>query len=61
MRDDVQAEVSKLWEIAATENLSEIGDLKGYSDDFYNLFGFKVEGVDYDKDVNEMVEIPSEH
>jgi len=61
MRDDVQAEVSKLWEIAATENLSEIGDLKGYSDDFYNLFGFKVEGVDYDKDVNEMLEIPSEH
>ena len=61
MRDDVQAEVSKLWEIAATENLSEIGDLKGDSDDFYNLFGFKVEGVDYDKDVNEMLEIPSEH
>ncbi len=61
MRDDVQAEVSKLWETASSENLPEIGDLKGYSDDFYNLFGFKVEGVDYDKDVNEMVEIPSEH
>jgi len=61
MRDDVQAEVSKLWKTASSENLPEIGDLKGYSDDFYNLFGFKVEGVDYDKDVNEMVEIPSEH
>lgn len=60
MRDDVQDEVSKLWDIATTENLSEIGDLKGYSDDFYNLFGFKVDGVDYDADVNEMVEIPSE-
>ncbi len=60
MRDDVQNEVSKLWDIATTENLSEIGDLKGYSDDFYNLFGFKVDGVDYDADVNEMVEIPSE-
>ena len=61
MRDDVQAEVSKLWETASSENLSEIGDLKGYSDDFYNLFGFKVDGVDYDADVNEMVKIPSEH
>jgi len=61
MRDDVQAEVSKLWKTASSENLPEIGDLKGYSDDFYNLFGFKVEGIDYDKDVNEMVEIPSEH
>ncbi|WP_044209983.1 enoyl-ACP reductase FabV [Flammeovirga sp. OC4] len=59
MREDVQAEVDKLWAIATTENLSEIGDLKGYSDDFFNLFGFKVEGVDYDADVNEVVEIPS--
>ena len=61
MRDDVQEEVDKLWQIATTENLSEIGDLKGYSDDFFNLFGFKVAGVDYDADVNEMVEIPSEN
>ncbi|MGB1284169.1 MAG: enoyl-ACP reductase FabV [Polaribacter sp.] len=59
MRDDVQEEVATLWEIATTENLSDIGDLKGYSDDFFNLFGFKVAGIDYDADVNEMVKIPS--
>ena len=57
MRDDVQAEVAKLWERTTTENLPEIGDLKGYESDFYQLFGFRVPGVDYDKDVNEMVEI----
>ena len=60
MREDVQAEVAKLWEIATTENLSEIGDLQGYSDEFFSLFGFKVDGVDYDADVNEMVVLPSE-
>ncbi|SDS15932.1 enoyl-[acyl-carrier protein] reductase / trans-2-enoyl-CoA reductase (NAD+) [Polaribacter sp. KT25b] len=60
MREDVQAEVDKLWPTATTENLSEIGDLEGYSNDFFNLFGFKVDGVDYDADVNEMVAIPSE-
>jgi enoyl-[acyl-carrier protein] reductase/trans-2-enoyl-CoA reductase (NAD+) len=60
MREDVQAEVAALWKIATTENLSEIGDLKGYSDDFFNLFGFKVAGIDYDADVNEDVLIPSE-
>ena len=60
MREDVQAEVVKLWQTATTENLSEIGDLEGYSNDFFNLFGFKVDGVDYDADVNEMVAIPSE-
>ncbi|WP_299064452.1 enoyl-ACP reductase FabV [uncultured Polaribacter sp.] len=60
MREDVQAEVNKLWESATTENLSEIGDLEGYSNDFYNLFGFKVAGVDYTADVNEVVKMPSE-
>jgi len=30
MREDVQAEVAKLWEVASTENLSQIGDLEGY-------------------------------
>ncbi|PQB07469.1 trans-2-enoyl-CoA reductase [Polaribacter filamentus] len=60
MREDVQAEVFKLWQIATSENLAEIGDLEGYSNDFFNLFGFKVDGIDYNAEVNEMVEIPSE-
>ncbi|MDX1327788.1 MAG: bifunctional NADH-specific enoyl-ACP reductase/trans-2-enoyl-CoA reductase, partial [Arenibacter sp.] len=57
MREDVQEEVAKLWEKATTETLPAIGDLKGYEKDFFNLFGFMVPGVDYDEDVNEMVEI----
>ncbi|WP_339883185.1 enoyl-ACP reductase FabV [Polaribacter vadi] len=60
MYDDVQEEVAELWEKATTENLSEIGDLQGYSDEFFNLFGFKVPGVNYKADVNEVVKIPSE-
>lgn len=59
MREDIQERVVKLWASATTENLSEIGDLEGYSSDFYNLFGFKLPGVDYTKDVNEMVSVPS--
>lgn len=58
MRDDIQAKVLELWKVASTETLPEIGDLKGYETDFFNLFGFKVDGVDYDKDVNEMVDVP---
>ncbi|MGV3541110.1 MAG: enoyl-ACP reductase FabV [Rufibacter sp.] len=58
MRDDVQAEVAALWEQATTENLQEIGDLAGYRNDFFHLFGFEVEGVEYEKDVNEVVEVP---
>ena len=59
MREDVQAEIAELWKKATTENLAEIGDLEGYSSEFFKLFGFKVAGVDYDVDVNELVNIPS--
>ncbi|WP_366183737.1 enoyl-ACP reductase FabV [Flavobacterium ovatum] len=59
MREDVQAKVAALWQDAVTENLEEIGDLEGYRKDFYNLFGFDVEGVDYKADTDEMVGIPS--
>jgi len=57
MRDDVQQEVSKLWELATTESLPELGDLNGYKSDFLNLFGFGFTDVDYLEDVSELVEI----
>lgn len=58
MRSDVQSKVSELWAQATTETLPSIGDLDGYKSDFYNLFGFKVDGVNYTEDVNEIVDIP---
>jgi len=59
MRDDVQEKVAKLWKEATTESLPNIGDLKGYTSDFHNLFGFGFDGVDYQADTNEMVNISS--
>ncbi|KGO86722.1 trans-2-enoyl-CoA reductase [Flavobacterium rivuli WB 3.3-2 = DSM 21788] len=59
MRDDIQEKVAALWTQATTENLAEIGDLEGYRKDFYNLFGFDIQGLDYNKDSNEMVKIDS--
>jgi enoyl-[acyl-carrier protein] reductase/trans-2-enoyl-CoA reductase (NAD+) len=59
MDDKIQAEVAKLWTLATTENLPEIGDLEGYRKDFYNLFGFEFPGVDYNAEVNEVVAIDS--
>jgi enoyl-[acyl-carrier protein] reductase/trans-2-enoyl-CoA reductase (NAD+) len=53
MREDVQAKVSKLWEEASTETFPQIGDLTGYKNDFFNLFGFGYPEIDYTKDVNE--------
>ena len=59
MRDDVQAKVAELWTKATTENLSEIGDLPGYKQDFLNLFGFGFDRVDYDAETDEMVLVSS--
>jgi len=59
MREDVQAQVAKLWLDATTETLPGIGDLAGYRNDFLNLFGFEFAGVDYKADANEVVEIES--
>ncbi|EEI93283.1 Short-chain alcohol dehydrogenase [Sphingobacterium spiritivorum ATCC 33300] len=59
MREDVQEEVAKLWDKVTTENLSDISDIKGYRDEFFNLFGFNVDGIDYEADTNEVVNVPS--
>jgi enoyl-[acyl-carrier protein] reductase/trans-2-enoyl-CoA reductase (NAD+) len=59
MREDIQAKVAELWIKATTDTLGALGDLEGYKSDFYNLFGFKVGDVDYNNDVNELVNVPS--
>lgn len=59
MREDVQAEVSALWGQITTENLEELSDIAGYREEFFKLFGFSVDGIDYEKDTNELVAVPS--
>lgn len=59
MAPDVQGEVVALWPQVTNENLYEISDLAGYKADFLRLFGFGVEGVDYDADVATDVKIPN--
>jgi enoyl-[acyl-carrier protein] reductase/trans-2-enoyl-CoA reductase (NAD+) len=51
MRPDVQQAVSELWPRVTTQNIDELSDLAGFTSDFNSLFGFGVEGVDYDAPV----------
>ena len=51
MRDDVQKEVTRLWELASTENLKQLADIKGLREEFLRHHGFGMPGVDYDEDV----------
>ncbi|HLP40917.1 MAG TPA: enoyl-ACP reductase FabV [Fibrobacteria bacterium] len=53
LREDVQAEVDRLWTQVTTENGPDIGDFQGYKNDFLRLFGFNIDGVDYTKDFPE--------
>ena len=51
MRPDVQAEVAAVWPQVTTENLRSLTDFAGFQLEFCSLFGFEVEGVDYDQPV----------
>jgi enoyl-[acyl-carrier protein] reductase/trans-2-enoyl-CoA reductase (NAD+) len=59
MREDIQRLVAELWPQVCTENLESISDLKGYRAEFLKLFGFGLTGVDYAKEVDPVVPIPS--
>ena len=54
---DIQEEVAGLWEQIDTSNLHELSDFDGYKKEFLQLFGFEVDGVDYDADVDPVVPI----
>ncbi|MDC7220257.1 MAG: trans-2-enoyl-CoA reductase family protein [Spirochaetales bacterium] len=52
LADDVQAEVTALWDSVDEELLAAKGDLEGFKKDYMELHGFEVEGVDYSADVD---------
>ncbi|MFC5649838.1 enoyl-ACP reductase FabV [Paenibacillus solisilvae] len=59
LREDVQEEVAKLWAEVTTENIEQLTDLAGYRREFFQLFGFETDGVDYEADVDPVVEVPN--
>ena len=54
----VQAEVAGIWEQIDTDNLKTLADFDGYRQEFLQLFGFGIEGVDYEAEVDPEVSIP---
>ncbi|MFD2672953.1 enoyl-ACP reductase FabV [Marinicrinis sediminis] len=58
MKPEVQQEVAKLWEQVHTDNLNELSDFTSYQAEFLRLFGFGIEGVDYEQETDPNVEVP---
>jgi enoyl-[acyl-carrier protein] reductase/trans-2-enoyl-CoA reductase (NAD+) len=52
LREDIQQHCRDLWPQVTTENLSELADYMEYKAEFLKLFGFGIESIDYDADVD---------
>ena len=52
LRQDIQVEVRRRWTAAHTDNIMELSDLGGFRRDFLRIFGFAVDGVDYESEVS---------
>ncbi|MDR9829300.1 trans-2-enoyl-CoA reductase family protein [Vibrio sp. FNV 38] len=56
LREDIQQHCRELWPQVTSENLKDLTDYVEYKEEFLKLFGFGVEGVDYDADVDTLVD-----
>ena len=54
---EVQQAVAALWEKVESDNIRELTDFVGYKQEFLQLFGFEVPGIDYETEVNPEVPI----
>ena len=57
LQPKVQDAVAALWNQVTDDNVNEISDFAGYKAEFLRLFGFEIDGVDYEADVNPTVKI----
>jgi len=55
MAGPVQAEVAGLWDQVTADNLRQLCDVKGFEQDFLQLNGFGIPGVDYEAEVEAAV------
>jgi len=57
LEDSVQKRVTDIWNTVDSDNIDALTDYVGYHQEFLKLFGFGIEGVDYEADVNTLTEI----
>jgi|TARA_B110000444_G_scaffold260823_1_gene309406 enoyl-[acyl-carrier protein] reductase/trans-2-enoyl-CoA reductase (NAD+) len=57
IQPEIQDELSNAWSNITTENLHKLTDFKGYKEEFIKLFGFGVSDINYDAEVDPVVDI----
>lgn len=51
MRKEVQEKIAGVWETIDSESVQELADIEGFWEEFYQMFGFRYDNVDYTEDV----------
>ncbi len=59
MKPAVQELVGQRWLDVNTENFPQLGDFEGYQTSFLRLFGFGLDGINYEADTDPNVAVPS--
>lgn len=59
LSEDVQSQVMVCWKEVRTENVENVSDIEGYWEDFYHMFGFHFDNIDYTKDADVEMAVPS--
>jgi len=57
LEDSVQQRITDIWNSVDTDTIDDMTDYVGYHNEFLKLFGFGIDGVDYEEDVNPDIEI----
>ena len=56
LKPEMQAKVETAWDKVNSENLAELSDYDGYRAEFLRLFGFGIDGVDYEADISPLID-----
>jgi len=57
LEESVQQRVTDIWNAVETDTIDDLTDYVGYHNEFLKLFGFGIDGVDYDADLSPEVNI----
>ena len=56
LRRGLQEQVEAIWPQVTEENLLDLTDFAGYQSEFLRLFGFGIDGVDYEADISPLID-----
>ncbi len=57
LEDSVQQRITNIWNVVDTDTIDELTDYNGYHQEFLKLFGFGVDGVNYEEDISPEIAI----